>query len=135
MRKLSHASTNATIRIRLVHSDSGRAQACNAGAKAATGDIIHIVHSDTIVPKYFDRYIRQALCKDDVIAGSFTFKINPDSTSKPLLGMGWIEYSAATRNRVFNLPYGDQVYHAILVYSKLCVVLKSLYLCHWWGGR
>jgi len=82
----------------------GRAIQMNAGAKAATGEILLFLHADTTLPGGYDSLIRKALQSSaDTVAGAFTLKIDsPDRRLRLIEGL------ANWRTRAFNMPYGDQ---------------------------
>lgn len=94
---------------------TGRASQMNAGALAATGEILMFLHADTQVPKGFDAMVRQALSEEGAIAGAFELKIDSEGR-----GLRLIETGANWRSRVLRLPYGDQ---AIFLWAS---VFKSL---------
>ncbi len=54
---------------------TNRAQACNAGASAASGDVLLFLHADSRVPAGYDELIAGALDGDDVVGGAFEFKL------------------------------------------------------------
>lgn len=59
-------------------SSKGRAIQMNAGARAASGDILYFVHADTLPPLTFYADIMAAISKGYVI-GSFKFRLVPES--------------------------------------------------------
>jgi hypothetical protein len=93
---------------------TGRGQAHNAGAAAATGDIIFFVHGDTKPPLGWDKLIRDTLKDPTVVMGAFSFGVDRASFSKTNFwggaptGMGTVEWFANLRAHRFQLPYGDQ---------------------------
>ncbi|WP_404784842.1 TIGR04283 family arsenosugar biosynthesis glycosyltransferase [Altericista sp. CCNU0014] len=83
---------------------TGRARQMNAGAKAATGEILLFLHADTRLPVGFADLVRAALASEGaVVAGAFSLKID----GAPRL-LRWIERGVNWRSRLFQLPYGDQ---------------------------
>ncbi|MBQ3291995.1 MAG: TIGR04283 family arsenosugar biosynthesis glycosyltransferase [Mogibacterium sp.] len=59
-------STDRTIdmagdQFRIVQSDKGRGIQMNTGALASSGDILFFLHCDSVIPKDFDRQIRQVI--------------------------------------------------------------------------
>lgn len=98
----------------VVQSSPGRAQQLNAGARAATGEILLLLHADTRLPLGFDAIARQVLAdvfsdvlSDDgtsaVVAGAFEL-----SVAAQLPGLATVVRVANWRSRVLQLPYGDQ---------------------------
>lgn len=65
--------TSATIQ--LVHSPKGRAKQLNAGAKAATGNVLYFLHCDSIPPQHFDLAISSEIKKNNT-AGCFRMKFD-----------------------------------------------------------
>ena len=83
--------------------DRSRARQMNAGAKAATGDVLLFLHADCVLPPDFARLVRDALDDPQTVAGAFGFGLaEGPAPTKPL-----IRTVGATRAR-FGLPYGDQ---------------------------
>jgi uncharacterized protein len=95
--------------IKVISSPPGRARQMNAGAKAATGDILLFLHADTILPFGFEKMVRSTLeppVKGDSptpVAGAFTLKIDD-----PLPSLRSIEWLVAWRSQWRQMPYGDQ---------------------------
>jgi rSAM/selenodomain-associated transferase 2 len=81
----------------------GRAKQMNAGAKAASGDILLFLHADTYLPSGFASLVTQTLAKPETVAGAFDLRI---AGSHP--GLRWIEWGVKWRSRLLQLPYGDQ---------------------------
>jgi uncharacterized protein len=83
--------------------DRDRARQMNAGAKAATGDILLFLHADCVLPPDFSVRVRDALSDPLAVAGAFGFGLaEGPAPVKPL-----IRTVGAARAR-FGLPYGDQ---------------------------
>ncbi len=81
----------------------GRATQMNAGAQAATGDVLLFLHGDTRLPADYDVYVRQALARPGAVAGAFDLRID---ASVPTFRA--IEWLVKFRSRVLQMPYGDQ---------------------------
>lgn len=81
----------------------GRAAQLNAGAKAASGDILLFLHADTQLPENFDAIARETLEDPDTVAGAFELRVDAN-----LRFMGAIERLVNWRSRFLQLPYGDQ---------------------------
>jgi rSAM/selenodomain-associated transferase 2 len=100
-------STDGTVEIARSHqvtvitASPGRASQLNAGAQAATGQVLLFLHSDTRLPPHFDRQVQQALTQG--VAGAFRLAID---------GPGWplrlVEWGVNLRSRYLGWPYGDQ---------------------------
>jgi rSAM/selenodomain-associated transferase 2 len=102
-------SRDATLEVagragaRLVHSAPGRARQLNAGAGAASGDILLFLHADTSLPAGFDSLVRDSFADPAVVGGSFALSFDP---CPPLLKVN--EITANWRARFLHLPFGDQ---------------------------
>jgi uncharacterized protein len=87
----------------LVRSDAGRARQMNAGAQAATGEIVLFLHADTRLPERFDEQVRELLAQPGVVAGAFRLRIDGARRAFRL-----IEWTVNLRSRWLQMPYGDQ---------------------------
>jgi rSAM/selenodomain-associated transferase 2 len=102
-------SQDATVELahsfgaRVLASTRGRARQMNAGARAATGELLLFLHADTQLPQGFEPSIRQALAQDGTVAGAFRLRLDA-----PLRGLRLVERLANWRSRHFQMPYGDQ---------------------------
>ncbi|MDX1564137.1 MAG: TIGR04283 family arsenosugar biosynthesis glycosyltransferase [Phycisphaeraceae bacterium] len=87
----------------VIDAPRGRAAQLNAGARAASGQLLLFCHADTILPSGYDRHVRDTLGEPGVIAGAFGFKMD-------LAGPGPRRIERAVRRRCLKrqLPYGDQ---------------------------
>ncbi|NER34774.1 MAG: DUF2064 domain-containing protein [Oscillatoria sp. SIO1A7] len=97
--------------VKVISGVSGRASQMNAGAKAATGEILLFLHADTLLPAGFDAMAIRELARVGVVAGAFPLKINGTG-----VGLRWVEKGVNWRSRFLSLPYGDQ---AIFLRAKL----------------
>ncbi len=88
---------------RVIGSPRGRAVQMNAGALAASGDILVFLHADTRLPRGYPEEVRQTLANERVAAGAFSLGIDGRGA-----GLRWIERAANWRSRRLALPYGDQ---------------------------
>ena len=93
----------ATCGAQVITSARGRARQMNAGAEAATGDILLFLHADTRLPLGFAHHVRQMLSEPGVVAGAFELGIDA-----PGRGLRAVERVANLRSRRLQLPYGDQ---------------------------
>ncbi len=75
----------------------------NAGAAAASGDILLFLHADTRLPMKFQERVRRTLASPRVAAGAFRLEI--DAAGR---GLRIIEQAANWRSRFLQMPYGDQ---------------------------
>jgi hypothetical protein len=89
---------------RLLVAPRGRASQMNAGARAATGDVLLFLHADVRLPDDAVRRVDEALAEARVVAGAFRTWTVADGRSwlAPLLHL------ADLRSRYSTLPYGDQ---------------------------
>lgn len=76
----------------------------NAGARAASGELLFFLHADTLPPPRYDDAIRETLSSPQNIAGAFHFSLREPRPA----GAAIIEKFTAWRNRWRSLPYGDQ---------------------------
>src|SRR6476469_8087071 len=88
---------------RVISTAPGRATQMNAGAAAATGDILLFLHADTLLPRGYDDSARRALANPSAVAGAFELKIDASRLSLRLVetGVNW-------RSNFLPMPYGDQ---------------------------
>jgi len=102
-------STDGTGKLAAAHgaqvidAPKGRARQLNAGAAAASADILFFLHADTRVRPGYDRAIHNALADARTAAGAFKLAFDRRSW-----GMNVIARGANLRSRFFKLPYGDQ---------------------------
>jgi rSAM/selenodomain-associated transferase 2 len=92
-----------SLNIKVISSSPGRAMQMNAGAVAASGDILLFLHADTRLPAGFDEMICTALQQPETVAGAFNLRI--DSS---LLSLRWVEVGVKWRSHFCQMPYGDQ---------------------------
>jgi rSAM/selenodomain-associated transferase 2/rSAM/selenodomain-associated transferase 1 len=95
----------------VIQTPTGRARQMNAGAAAASADLLLFVHADTRLPKKFDVHIRQAMDGAGIAAGAFELRVD-----SPISTFRVIERLANWRSRRKQMPYGDQ---AIFVSASL----------------
>lgn len=89
---------------RVVHSSPGRAAQMNAGAAAASGDVLLFLHADTVLPAGYHEHVCRAMAQPTTVAGAFEVRL--DSPSSAALRL--IEWGMNWRSRHAGLPYGDQ---------------------------
>ncbi len=105
--------------IKVISSYRGRALQMNAGAAAATGEILLFLHADTHLPAKFDVMVRKIFSRsistsiskpiskpistETIVAGAFTLKIDAKGIALRL-----VEWGVKLRSHLFKMPYGDQ---------------------------
>ncbi|MBD2087738.1 TIGR04283 family arsenosugar biosynthesis glycosyltransferase [Coleofasciculus sp. FACHB-542] len=89
--------------VKVLSSAAGRACQMNAGATAATGDILLFLHADTSLPLGFEKLVPLTLAQSGTVAGAFELKIN-----SPMRSLRLVEKMVNWRSRFLSLPYGDQ---------------------------
>ncbi|MHC5726710.1 MAG: TIGR04283 family arsenosugar biosynthesis glycosyltransferase [Nostoc sp.] len=92
-----------SLGVKVISSSPGRAVQMNAGALAASGDILLFLHADTRLPTGFDEMIRTALQQPGTVAGAFNLRIDAS-----LLSLRWVEWGVNARSHFYQMPYGDQ---------------------------
>lgn len=92
-----------SLGVKVIPSSPGRASQMNAGAVAASGEILLFLHADTRLPTNFDVMVRTALQKPRTVAGAFALRIDA-----PLLSLRWVEWGVKWRSHFWQIPYGDQ---------------------------
>jgi rSAM/selenodomain-associated transferase 2 len=65
----------ANFNVKLIETEKGRAIQMNAGAAAATGNILYFLHCDSFPPYHFDRSIIKNVTKGN-LAGCFRMKFD-----------------------------------------------------------
>ena len=90
---------------RMMTAPRGRGPQLNAGARAATGDVLLFLHADVTLPRDALAWIARVLAEPDAIAGAFRVRTVADAGSNPL---GPLLRIADLRSRYTRLPYGDQ---------------------------
>jgi uncharacterized protein len=96
--RIAAAAGAATVR-----APRGRARQMNAGAKAATSDVLLFLHADTTLPAGFALAVTRSLEDPRVVCGAFSMEIdNPDPLLRLVSGL------STFRSRLLALPYGDQ---------------------------
>jgi rSAM/selenodomain-associated transferase 2 len=71
----SQEKINSHPNVTLIQSKKGRAVQMNAGAKAATGNILYFLHCDSLPPRHFDRIIEDTVQNGNQ-AGCFRMKFD-----------------------------------------------------------
>lgn len=118
--------------VSLLRAPRGRAVQMNAGARAASGEVLLFLHADVTLPLDAGTWIEAALGDPRVVAGAFrTWTVAEGVAPRwaPLLHL------ADLRSRYSGLPYGDQalfvragVFRALGGFAAL-ELLEDLELC------
>lgn len=91
--------------VRVIESPRGRALQMNAGARAATGDVLLFLHADVELPPDAREQVTAALADPATVAGGFrTWTVEDGRSSR----LGPLLHLADLRSRYTGLPYGDQ---------------------------
>lgn len=88
---------------RLVDAPRGRARQLNAGAAAATGEVLLFLHADVELPHDWRDQILAALGNPDVVGGGFLIRADPRSAA-----LDFITALSNFRSRYRRRFYGDQ---------------------------
>lgn len=91
--------------VRVVEAPRGRGPQLNAGARAASGDVLLFLHADVELPPDAIRHVAEALADPRAVAGAFRTWTVPDAPGHPLAPL---LHLADLRSRTTRLPYGDQ---------------------------
>ncbi len=102
-------STDATVSIareftdKVITAKKGRGAQMNAGAEAASGDVLLFLHADCVLPPEGLTIVGETLRVNEVSAGGFYIGIE-----HPSFTFRVIEHLANLRSAVTRLIYGDQ---------------------------
>lgn len=88
---------------RVLVSERGRARQMNAGAAAASGDILLFLHADTLLPVGFDTAIIRTIGDPGAVGGRFDVTL--DGTKR---GLGFLGWTINLRSRLTRIATGDQ---------------------------
>ena len=97
--------------IQITSSQGGRGPALNAGIRAAKGDVILVLHADTLLPAGWDVAVLHALRTPGVLMTAFRFGCDRNSLlqpSAPPAGLAVMEFTVNLRSTWYELPFGDQ---------------------------
>jgi rSAM/selenodomain-associated transferase 2 len=88
---------------KVLTSPMGRARQMNAGAAAATGDVLLFLHADTLLPATAAEDIQAAFGDSDVVGGRFDARLDHDR------GIFWVICRMMSwRSRLTGIATGDQ---------------------------
>ena len=102
-------SADATVELaraagaHVISANRGRARQMNAGAAAASGEVLLFLHADTRLPPGFDAAVATALADPAVVGGRFDVRLEPSTL--------WLDLVAALinrRSRWSRIGTGDQ---------------------------
>ena len=88
---------------RLLVTFPGRHRQMNAGALAASGEILVFLHADTILPEGWEDEVRLLLGRHATAMGAFSLRL-----ARATPGCRIVAAGATLRSRLLGLPYGDQ---------------------------
>ena len=97
--------------IRTTRSDGGRGRALNAGLREAKGDVLLVLHADTLLPASWDTAVLEALRSPSVLMTAFRFGCDRGGLERPAeppAGLALMEWTVNLRSAWFELPFGDQ---------------------------
>ena len=107
-------SHDATIRLvgdaadRILEAPRGRAEQMNAGAQAASGDVLLFLHADTRLPQAVERLVLDGLRETQRCWGRFDVRID---SARPLLRL--VSAMMNRRSRLTGICTGDQAIFVI----------------------
>jgi rSAM/selenodomain-associated transferase 2/rSAM/selenodomain-associated transferase 1 len=89
--------------VKVIHGPTGKAAQMNLGAARSRGDILLLLHADTLLPEGWMTHVMAELDKPGVVAGAFRLRIQGS-----LRGLRMVERLANFRSTRLQMPYGDQ---------------------------
>ncbi|NQT27486.1 glycosyltransferase family 2 protein [candidate division KSB1 bacterium] len=87
---------------KIVQSDRGRGVQMNAGARAASGDILWFIHADCVPHPDSAKTIHETLKNSKIAGGAFEYNLN-----SPAFFFRLAEFFSNRKNQIFKLLYGD----------------------------
>ena len=96
-------NTATALGVKALSIPPDRALQMNAGARAASSEILLFLHGDTRLPQGFTGKVHDILNQPGIVAGAFSLKIDGKG-----YGLRIIEMLVNFRSRFMQLPYGDQ---------------------------
>jgi rSAM/selenodomain-associated transferase 2 len=96
------AAIAAAAGARVVRAPRGRGPQLNAGARAATGEVLLFIHADTELPPQARPAIAAALADPAVIGGNFKLRFAPATLAARIYSLG-----NHLRRRALGIYYGD----------------------------
>jgi uncharacterized protein len=92
-----------SVGARVLQALRGRASQMNAGAAAASGEVLVFLHADTLLPEGWADLILAELTKRRAAAAAFEIQFSSHTRA-----LRAIEKLANLRSHLFRMPYGDQ---------------------------
>jgi len=89
--------------VRLLSTSTGRARQLNAGAAAATSDVLVFLHADSHLPADAGQLMQQALADPNVVGGRFDIRFD-----RPSVWGQIISTFMNARSRITRISTGDQ---------------------------
>jgi len=94
-----------SLGVKVVSSKQGRGQQQQAGFEASSGELIVLLHADTILPENWDKHVRTELKNENTAITAFKLAINESGFKYKL-----VSFFANLRSQWAKLPYGDQAF-------------------------
>lgn len=91
--------------VKVVHSQPGRGIQQETGFEASSGELILLLHADTLLPENWDKLIRMEFKNPKTVISVFKLKIHESGINYRI-----VEKSANLRSIWAKLPYGDQAF-------------------------
>jgi rSAM/selenodomain-associated transferase 2 len=92
-------------KVKFIRSERSRPVQMNKGAQISTGGILLFMHADSSLDAACIDEALQILKNEKISMGAFSLKYDDEKRRYRVL-----EFGVRLRNRIFNLPYGDQCY-------------------------
>ena len=91
-------------------SQGGRGAAINTGIREASGDVILMLHADTVLPESWDRHVVHELKNPEVLMTAFSFACDRQQLRSAYApaGLRLMEMTVNLRSKWYQLPFGDQ---------------------------
>jgi len=100
----------AAASARVVRSAPGRGRQLNAGAEAASGDVLVFLHADTHVCEGAREALQTVLAEDRVVGGCFELGLRGPSARRPIARV--LSTAINLRSRLLSTATGDQAIFA-----------------------
>ncbi len=100
----------AAARAHVVLAPAGRGRQLNAGARAASGDVLLFLHADTRLSSAAGASLADTLRRTDVVGGCFALALRGPSARRRIAI--WLGKAISARSRWFKTATGDQAIFA-----------------------